>query len=166
MQDIVRESAGYLPGACRIPTKEADARSTPEPAGASRGYIPDGHRRNWDLSFNRGITKCVASCGVVDRAFGAQQGAPGSIPGRSTGPCPNMCPDVVPLGKALYTYPPQTEGQVSIGSCLLLADESSARRDGVVKANLESNQVCGSQIRNLLSTLNKSTVSTVTLTQV
>ncbi|KAI8509387.1 hypothetical protein Bbelb_132350 [Branchiostoma belcheri] len=22
------------------------------PAGASRGYIPDGHRRNWDLSFN------------------------------------------------------------------------------------------------------------------
>ncbi|KAI8493839.1 hypothetical protein Bbelb_281860 [Branchiostoma belcheri] len=25
------------------------------PAGASRGYIPDGHRRNWDLSLT-GVT--------------------------------------------------------------------------------------------------------------
>ncbi|KAI8481450.1 hypothetical protein Bbelb_408240 [Branchiostoma belcheri] len=77
------------------------------------------------------------------------------------------------------------QGQVSNGSCLQLADESSARRAGVVKAELERNQVtgsslqapepeparlprwirwgktdaqvCGSQIRNLLSTLNKST---------
>ncbi|KAI8512213.1 hypothetical protein Bbelb_088520 [Branchiostoma belcheri] len=74
------------------------------------------------------------------------------------------------------------EGRVSNGSCLQLADESSARRAGVIKADLERNQVirqlaastrtgtspsmdplgktgsqvCGSQIRNLLSTLNKS----------
>ncbi|KAI8490245.1 hypothetical protein Bbelb_319830 [Branchiostoma belcheri] len=38
---IVRESAGYLPRACRRPAKEADAHPTP---GAGRGYIPDGHR--------------------------------------------------------------------------------------------------------------------------
>ncbi|KAI8481133.1 hypothetical protein Bbelb_411470 [Branchiostoma belcheri] len=31
VQDIIRESAGYLPDACRRPTKEADARPTPEP---------------------------------------------------------------------------------------------------------------------------------------
>ncbi|KAI8480006.1 hypothetical protein Bbelb_422550 [Branchiostoma belcheri] len=75
------------------------------------------------------------------------------------------------------------EGRVSNGSCLQLADESSATRAGVIKADLERNQVirqlaastrtgtspsmdplgktdaqvCGSQIRNLLSTLNKST---------
>ncbi|KAI8513079.1 hypothetical protein Bbelb_097180 [Branchiostoma belcheri] len=76
-------------------------------------------------------------------------------------------------------------GRVSNGSWLQLADESSARRAGVIKADLERNQVirqlaasirtgtstspsmdplgktdaqvCGSQIRNLLSTLNKST---------
>ncbi|KAI8510987.1 hypothetical protein Bbelb_119030 [Branchiostoma belcheri] len=27
------------------------------PAGASRGYIPDGHRRNWDLSLSWVISK-------------------------------------------------------------------------------------------------------------
>ncbi|KAI8486307.1 hypothetical protein Bbelb_360230 [Branchiostoma belcheri] len=30
------------------------------PAGASRGYIPDGHRRNWDLSFNGRGRRSVA----------------------------------------------------------------------------------------------------------
>ncbi|KAI8506243.1 hypothetical protein Bbelb_156700, partial [Branchiostoma belcheri] len=70
------------------------------------------------------------------------------------------------------------EGRVSNGSCLQLADESSATRAGVIKADLERNQVirqlaastrtgtspsmdplgktdaqvCGSQIRNLSST--------------
>ncbi|KAI8513484.1 hypothetical protein Bbelb_101230 [Branchiostoma belcheri] len=39
------------------------------------------------------------------------------------------------------------EGQVSNGSCLQLADESSARRAGVVKAELERNQVTGSSLQ-------------------
>ncbi|KAI8482544.1 hypothetical protein Bbelb_396920 [Branchiostoma belcheri] len=29
------------------------------PAGASRGYIPDGHRRNWDLSLRRVVTEAL-----------------------------------------------------------------------------------------------------------
>ncbi|KAI8519790.1 hypothetical protein Bbelb_030470 [Branchiostoma belcheri] len=92
-----------------------------------------------------------------------------------------MRPDAVPLGKALHTYPPpsQIEGQVSNGTCLQLADESSARRAGVIKADLERKLPASiptrtslspsiwcrwrrrssvwSQICNLLSTLNKST---------
>ncbi|KAI8485273.1 hypothetical protein Bbelb_370200 [Branchiostoma belcheri] len=39
------------------------------------------------------------------------------------------------------------EGRVSNGSCLQLADESSARRAGVVKAELERNQVTGSSLQ-------------------
>ncbi|KAI8513273.1 hypothetical protein Bbelb_099120 [Branchiostoma belcheri] len=65
VQAIVRESAGYLPGACRRPTKEGakifnkmplketlivTATAEARPTGAGRGYIPDGHRRNWDRS--------------------------------------------------------------------------------------------------------------------
>ncbi|KAI8487025.1 hypothetical protein Bbelb_352850 [Branchiostoma belcheri] len=83
----------------------------------------------------------VASRGVVDRAFGAQHRGPGSIPVRSTGACPNMRTDVVPLERHFTRIPPQFEGQVSNGSCLQLADESSARRAGIVKADLERNQV-------------------------
>ncbi|KAI8486134.1 hypothetical protein Bbelb_362340 [Branchiostoma belcheri] len=36
-----------------------------------------------------------------------------------------------------HTLPSASKGQVSNGSCLQLADESSARRDGIVKADLE-----------------------------
>ncbi|KAI8514289.1 hypothetical protein Bbelb_086130 [Branchiostoma belcheri] len=94
-------------------------------------------------------------------------------------------PTLCPWERHFTRIPPQLEGRVSNGSWLQLADESSARRAGVVKADLERNQVirqlaastrtgtstspsmdplgktgfqvCGSQIRNLLSTLNKST---------
>ncbi|KAI8477890.1 hypothetical protein Bbelb_443760 [Branchiostoma belcheri] len=46
------------------------------------------------------------------------------------------------LGKdTLHASPPQIEGQVSNSSCLQLVDESSARRAGVVKADLERNQI-------------------------
>ncbi|KAI8494113.1 hypothetical protein Bbelb_284600 [Branchiostoma belcheri] len=40
VQDIVRESAGCLPGACWKPTKEADARPTPEPDRGRPGLHP------------------------------------------------------------------------------------------------------------------------------
>ncbi|KAI8504237.1 hypothetical protein Bbelb_183050 [Branchiostoma belcheri] len=40
-----KTSPEKLPGACRRPTKEADARPTPEPDRDRPGYIPDGHRR-------------------------------------------------------------------------------------------------------------------------
>ncbi|KAI8491429.1 hypothetical protein Bbelb_310620 [Branchiostoma belcheri] len=40
VQDIIRESAGYLPDACRRPTKEADARPTPEPDRDRPGLHP------------------------------------------------------------------------------------------------------------------------------
>ncbi|CAH1259011.1 LTBP4 [Branchiostoma lanceolatum] len=53
-----------------------------------------------------------------------------------------LAPRRCALGKGtLHGFPPQLEGQVSNGSCLQLADESSARRAGVIKADLELNQV-------------------------
>ncbi|KAI8499554.1 hypothetical protein Bbelb_226050 [Branchiostoma belcheri] len=55
------------------------------------------------------------------------------------------------LVEASYFAFPATQrsarGQVSNGSCLQLADESSARRAGVVKAELERNQVTGSSLQ-------------------
>ncbi|KAI8507836.1 hypothetical protein Bbelb_140760 [Branchiostoma belcheri] len=50
-------------------------------------------------------------------------------------------PTLCPWERYFTRIPPQIEGQVSNGSCLQLADESSTRRAGVVKADLERNQV-------------------------
>ncbi|KAI8515455.1 hypothetical protein Bbelb_062680 [Branchiostoma belcheri] len=92
--------------------------------------------RNPDLGqlthHGRRVSKPVASCGVVDRAFGAQQRSPGFEPGSEHG------------GMSEHAH---RQGQVSNGSCLQLADESSARRAGVVKAELERNQVTGSSLQ-------------------
>ncbi|KAI8486308.1 hypothetical protein Bbelb_360240 [Branchiostoma belcheri] len=50
-----KTSSENLLGTCRVPAGYRPKRPMParllNPAGASRGYIPDGHRRNWDLSF-------------------------------------------------------------------------------------------------------------------
>ncbi|KAI8478046.1 regulation of response to stimulus [Branchiostoma belcheri] len=68
----------------------------------------------------------VASCGVVDSAFGAQARSPGFDSGSEH------------RGMSEHAH---RQGLVSNGSWLQLADESSARRAGVVKAELERNQV-------------------------
>ncbi|KAI8506856.1 hypothetical protein Bbelb_152950 [Branchiostoma belcheri] len=50
-----KTSSENLLGTCRVPAgyrpKRPMLARLLNPAGASRGYIPDGHRRNWDLSF-------------------------------------------------------------------------------------------------------------------
>ncbi|KAI8497739.1 hypothetical protein Bbelb_243910 [Branchiostoma belcheri] len=56
-------------------------------------------------------------------------------------------PTLCPWERHFTRIPPQLEGQVSNGSCLQLADESSARRAGVIKAELERNQVTGSSLQ-------------------
>ncbi|KAI8487530.1 E3 ubiquitin-protein ligase rbbp6 [Branchiostoma belcheri] len=52
-----KTSSENLLGTCRVPAgyrpKRPMSARLLNPAGASRGYIPDGHRRNWDLSLRR-----------------------------------------------------------------------------------------------------------------
>ncbi|KAI8490796.1 hypothetical protein Bbelb_315890 [Branchiostoma belcheri] len=49
-----KTSSENLLGTCRVPAGYRPKRTMPARllnlAGASRGYIPDGHRHNWDLS--------------------------------------------------------------------------------------------------------------------
>ncbi|KAI8490998.1 hypothetical protein Bbelb_314170 [Branchiostoma belcheri] len=72
---------------------------------------------------------------------------PRSIPGRTTGACSNMRTDVVPWERHFTRIPHQLEGQVSNGSCLQLADESSARRAGLIKAELSVTKSSGSSLQ-------------------
>ncbi|KAI8498127.1 hypothetical protein Bbelb_240710 [Branchiostoma belcheri] len=52
-----KTSSENLLGTCRVPAGYRPKRPMParllNPTGASRGYIPNGHRRNWDLSLTR-----------------------------------------------------------------------------------------------------------------
>ncbi|KAI8483580.1 hypothetical protein Bbelb_386730 [Branchiostoma belcheri] len=42
------------------------------PAGASRGYIPDGHLRNWDLSLTKTVLPSYRSCATGHAKFQQQ----------------------------------------------------------------------------------------------
>ncbi|CAH1254431.1 Hypp1353 [Branchiostoma lanceolatum] len=67
-----------------------------------------------------------------------KQWDPGSNPRVVPRDMSELAPRRCALGKGtLHAFPPQSEGQVSNSSCLQLADESSARRAGVIKADLE-----------------------------
>ncbi|KAI8509068.1 hypothetical protein Bbelb_129160 [Branchiostoma belcheri] len=114
--------------------------------------VEDGTERTRDSAAEIGLvtrllyydcTIRVASCDVVVERSAVKQGDTGSIPGSVPATCPNMLPGVVSLGKR----------DKSPTAVVFSWPESSARRAGVIKADLERNQV----IRQLAASITTGT---------
>ncbi|KAI8502568.1 hypothetical protein Bbelb_192700 [Branchiostoma belcheri] len=113
-------------------TSDEGCRDQPKIYAQFRGTSDSGEGRNGLSLALHMRTHCPQpheSESQVDRAFDAQARSPGFDSGSEH------------RGMSEPTLCPWEKGQVSNGSCPQLADESSARRAGVVKADLERNQV-------------------------